>query len=177
MSGNMNKVLSPFYLVFKRKKNRRFLYLTIICLVALGEFLYLGLVRRTYVFYNNKDGSITVEERLLLRSEDRELDIRCYLEEALLGPVSPDSAPLFSRETRVFSFMFREGVVYADLTEPAALPPPEGGSVFHSLLTLDEGIRRNFSQVKDVRLFIGGNQIFFDKFRGIFANPADNSRT
>ena len=71
--------------------------------------------------------------------------------------------------------MYREGAVYADLSESAALPPLEGGDVFLSLLTLNEGIRRNFSYIKDVRLFIGGNEVFFKEFRGIFENSADNN--
>jgi hypothetical protein len=74
--------------------------------------------------------------------------------------------------------MYREGVVYADLTESAVLPPSAGSwDVFRSLLTLNEGIRRNFSFVRDVRLFVGGNEVFFEEFRGIFMNSSDNSKT
>ena len=62
--------------------------------------------------------------------------------------------------------MYREGVVYADLSESAALPLLAGGDVFRSFLTLKEGLQRNFSHVRDVRLFIGGNEVFFNEFRG-----------
>ena len=109
------------------------------------------------------------------------------MDEVLLGPVSPDSLPLFPRETRLNALLYRDGVVYADLLESAALPPQEipaeawasveGGFVFRSLLTMNEGVRRNFPYVKDLRLFIGGNEVFFEEFRRIFANPADNSKT
>ena len=177
MSAKVNNFLSPPGVFLRKKKNRRLMYLVVLCLVALGEFFYSGLARRTFVFYTNIDGNVVVEGRLLRRSEERETDIRRYVDEALLGPVSPDLAPLFSRESRLHSFMYREGVVYADLTEPAALPPPEGGSIFRSLLTLNEGLRRNFSHIKDVRLFIGGNEVFFEEFRRIFENLADNSKT
>ena len=167
-------VLSAF---FSKKKNRRLLYLVIICLIALGEFLFSGLVRRTFVFYSDIEGNTVVEDRMLRRSGDIETDIRRYVDEVLLGPVSPDSAPLFPRETRLESFMYRGGVVYADLTESAALPVSGSGDVFQGLLTLNEGIRRNFPPVKDVLLFIGGNEVFFEEFRKIFANSADNSKT
>ena len=177
MSAGFKKITSFLSKFLRKKKNRCILYLTLICLLALGDFLYSGLARRTFVFYDNKDGNLVVEGRLLRWSQDRETDIRRYVEEVLLGPVSPDSAYLFSRETRLHSFMYREGVVYADLTEPAALPPPEGGTVFRSLLTMNEGLRRNFPHVKDVRLFIGGNEVFFEEFRGFFAKSADNSKT
>jgi len=176
-TSNLNKILTAFGTFFRGRRNRRFLYLVIICLLALGDFLHSGLVRRTFVFYTIIDGGIVVEDRFLHKSGDRETDIRRYVDEALLGPKSRDLALLFSRGTRVDTFMYREGVVFVNLTELAALPPPEGGTVFDSLLTLNKGIRRNFSFVKDVRLFIGGNQVFFEEFRGIFANSADNSKT
>ena len=114
---------------------------------------------------------------MLRRSPDRETDIRRYVDEALLGPVTPDLAPLFPRETRLVSFMYRENVVYADLSDSAVLPLPGSWDIFRSLLTLNEGIRRNFPQVKDVRLFIGGNEVFFKEFHGIFTNSADNRKT
>ena len=100
-----------------------------------------------------------------------------YLDEVLLGPVSHGLDPLFPRETRLHSFMLREGVAYANLTEAAALPLQGSGDVFRSLLTLNEGLRRNFSYVRDVKLFIGGNEVFFEEFRGFFGNFADNIKT
>ena len=177
MNERLKKILSSLSAFFSKKKNRRLFYLVVIGLLALGEFLFSGLVRRTFVFYSNLEGNTVVEDRILRRSGDRETDIRRYVDEVLLGPVSPDSAPLFPRETRLYSFMYREAVVYADLSESAVMPLSDGGDVFRSLITLNQGIRRNFSFVKDVRLFIGGNEVFFKEFRGIFANPADNSKT
>jgi hypothetical protein len=61
-------------------------------------------------------------------------------------------------------------VVYADFSEDAALPPPEGGEVFKNLQTLYTGIRRNFSFVRDVRFFIAGRAAYLEEFR-----PAGNS--
>ena len=187
MNRVLYRIFSPLGRFFRKKNLRRFSYLVLICLIALADFLHLGLVRRTFIFYSDTEGKTVVEGRLLHRSVDRETDIRRYVDEVLLGPVSPDLAPLFLRETRLYSFIYRDGLVYADLTESAALPfaeenpvsgpKPPGGTVYRSLLTLNEGIRRNFSFVKDVRLFIGGNEVFFEEFRGIFSNSADNSKT
>jgi len=184
---------SRFATFFSKTKNRRLSYLVIIGLIALGDFLYLGLARRTFLFYSNNEGKAVVEDRLIRQSGDQETDIHRYIGEALLGPVSPDLAPLFPRDTRLSSFIYSEGVVYVDLSESAVLPSAEGnlsdssrmigirgfdegGIVFQSLLTLNEGIRRNFPVVKNVRLFIGGNEVFFEEFRRIFADPADNSK-
>jgi hypothetical protein len=95
------------------------------------------------------------------------------VEEALLGPVSLDSVPLFPRGTRLESLLYRDGVVYADLTESAVVPDPEGVDAVTGLNTLYGGIRRNFSYVKDVRLFIGGHETYFGKIRKNFAGIAD----
>jgi len=176
MKNAINKLFSFLAAFFSKKSNRRVTYLALISLFALCEFLYLGLVRRTFIFYTNIDGNTVVEDRMLRRFYNPETDIRRYIDEVLLGPVSPDLAPLFPRDTRLFSCMYREAVIYADLTEIAALPIPEGRDVFRSLLTLNEGLRRNFPHIKDVRLFIGGNEVFFNEFFEIFAKSADNSK-
>ena len=176
MSAVSRVIISPIYNFFADKRKRRLFYLAIICLLALGEFLLSGLVRRTLIFYSI-DGKSIIEERMLRQSQDRETDIRRYIEEVLLGPSSPDTAPLFHRETQLRSFMYRDGIVYADFTEQAALPLGDSHDVFRSLFTLNQGVRRNFPQVKDVRLFIGGNEVFFEEFRRFFTNSADNRKT
>jgi hypothetical protein len=174
MKVAFKKTCSALARFFSFKLNRRLACLALIVLIALLDFLISGLVRRTFVFYSILEDTTVVEDRMVRRSSSRETDIRRYVEEVLLGPVSPDLALLFPRETRLRSLMYREGTVYADLSEDAALPL-EGGDVFRSCLTLNEGIRRNFSSVKDVKLFIGGNEIFFNEFQGIFADLADNT--
>jgi len=177
MNEILKKVLLALSRFLSKTKNRRLTYLVVICLIALGEFLFSGLVRRTFVFYSSLEGKTVVEDRMLRRSRDRETDIRRYVDEVLLGPSFPNLDPLFPRGTKLSSFMYRETVVYADLSESAALPLEGSWDVFRSLLTLNEGIRRNFPFVGDVRLFIGGNEAFFNEFYGIFAEPADNSKT
>ena len=168
---------SAFSSFFSNRRKRRLFYLALICIVALGDYLHSALVRRTFVFYSDIEGNVMVEDRMLHRSQDRETDIRRYVEETLLGPASPGAALLFPRETRLISFMYRDSVVYADFSEAAALPFPDGRDVFKSLFTLNEGIRRNFHYIKDVRLFIGGSEVFFNEFHKIFAKSADNTRT
>ena len=147
------------------KSRRRLVFLVLLAAAALIEIIALGLARRTFVFYAIDSGQIIVEDRMLKRSRSREVNIARYVEEALLGPVSPDSLPLFPRETRLRSLLYREGVVYADFSEAAALPPLAGGEVFNNFRTLYSGIRRNFSFVKDVRFFIAGKAAYAEEFR------------
>ena len=177
MNETAKNIPSKLGSFFRDRRKRGLFYLILICLLALCDFLYSGLARRTFIFYSDIGEKIVVEDRMLRRSADRETDIRRYVEEALLGPSSQGSNPLFPRETRLNSFMYRDSVVFADLSEPALQDLGVGGNVFRSLLTLNEGIRRNYPSVKDVRLFIGGNQVFFEEFRQIFTKLADNTKS
>jgi hypothetical protein len=108
---------------------------------------------------------------MLKKSSSREINITRYVEEALLGPVAPELLPLFPRDTRLKSLLFRDGVVYADFSPDAALPPEEGGEALDNFLTLYAGILRNFSFVQDVRFFITGNAVYTDELRQM-ANEA-----
>ena len=116
------------------------------------------------MFYTSNEGVISVEDRMLKRSESHESDIIRYTEEMLLGPVAPDLLPLFPRETRLKSLLYRNGVVFVDFSADAALPPIEGGRTLDNFHTFKAGILRNFSYVKDVRFFIDGNAIYIEEF-------------
>ncbi|MCL1837063.1 MAG: GerMN domain-containing protein [Treponema sp.] len=155
-----------------RKKRLLLVFPAALALAALIDFFALGLARRTFLFYTVDSGIVTVEERMLrvsggnlLRPASREVDIARYVQEALLGPVSPDSLPLFPRETRLKSLMYRNGVVYADFSEEAVLPPLEGGEVLTNMQTLQAGIARNFPYVRDQRFFIEGKAAYAAEFR------------
>jgi len=133
-------------------------------MVAIIDFFFLGVARKTFVFYTIKEGVIAVEDRMLKHSGSREEDITRYAEETLLGPVSPDLLPLFPRGTKLRSLLYRNGVVYADLSVSAALAPAEGGSAIVNFRTFYDSILRNFSYVKDVRFFIDGTAVFTGEF-------------
>ena len=164
MSGQFKDFLRACAVFFADKTRRRLCLLGILIVWALGEFFVLGLARRTFVFYTISDGNIIVEDRMIKRAASREVNITRYVEEAVLGPALPDVLPLFPRGTRLLSLLFRDGVVYVNLSEEAALPPEEGGEVFKNLNTLYTGIKRNFSYVSDVYFYIGGKSAYSGEF-------------
>ena len=156
------------------RRNRLALYLLVISIMAFWDYRQIDYSRRTYTFFSTLEDNLFIEERMLPNTEDRETEIRWYIEEALYGPATHGLEPLFPRETRLNSYMLRDAVVYADFTESALLPIPGNGDVYRSFLSLNEGIRRNFPYIEDVKLFIGGNEVFFELFSGFFTNSADN---
>jgi hypothetical protein len=147
------------------RTKRRVLALAILTVIALTEFLILGLARRTFVFYTVDNGEIVVEDRMLKRARSREVDIIRYTEETLLGPAAPDLLPLFPYGTKLKSLLYRDGVVYADFSADAAMPPVEGGSIYNNFRTFYDSVLRNFSSVKDVRFFIDGRTAFNGEFQ------------
>lgn len=137
------------------------LVLVILCLGALADFLLQGKARRTAVFSSLDGKKEIVEERMLLRTRSREADITAYVEDVILGPSSLEEAHLLNRGSAIESLLFRDNIVYLGLSEEAAIPPAEGGEVLRSLATLKQGVCRNFPYVKDVYIFIEGNESFY----------------
>jgi hypothetical protein len=152
------------------KQFRRLGYLAALAGIALFFLFSSGMARRTFEFYTFDRGKSVVEARMLPKTASPELDITRYTEEALLGPVSIEFAPLVVRGTKLRSLIFREGTVWADLSGEAALPVPETKTgVYEGILALNRGIRRNFPAVRDVKIFIGGNEVYNREFAEIFA--------
>jgi hypothetical protein len=145
----------------KEKPKRRLIYLFILTCFALVEYIQNGLVRRTLMFYAIEKGTAVVEERFFPRSGSREVDVRRYLEDVLLGPATPDAAPLFPRETKLDALLYRGDTLYIGFSEAAALSPLEGGNVFTNLHILYSEIQQNFRYIKDVKFFINGNEVFW----------------
>jgi hypothetical protein len=165
MNAFFNTIFRPAAEFLASPLKRHLFFIGVLGLAALLEFNYLGLARRTFVFYTVNDGGIAVEDRMIKHARSREGDIIRYAEETLLGPVAPDLLPLFPRGTKLKSLLYRNGVVYADFTADAALPPEEGGRTNENFRTFYSGILRNFSYVKDVRFFIEGNAAYAEGFR------------
>jgi len=164
MKAILSKIISTFSSPFKL-----FLFLlAVLGVVALIDYLNLGLSRRTFVFYSIDDGEMAVEDRMLRHSKLKEEDIIRYTEETIQGPVSPNLSPLFPYETRLKTFMLRDKTIYADFTESAALRLPknlvkgEGRDVLDNFRTLYDSLLRNFPYVSDIWFFIEGNAVSLD---------------
>ncbi|MDR2516010.1 MAG: GerMN domain-containing protein [Spirochaetaceae bacterium] len=151
---------------------RRGMLIAALFVFALAECLFSGKTRETFVFFAPEGGAGMVEERMLRRPPSGEMAIRRYVEETLLGPSAPGREPLFPPETRLSALILRDGVVYVDLSLDAALPVRAGRDSRISLRVLDEGIRRNFRRVRDVRLFIEGSRARYETPGGKKNNSA-----
>jgi hypothetical protein len=151
------------------KQIRRLAYLVILLVFAFIDLSRSGMVRRTFEFFAYDGGRPIVEERMFHKTSSQESDIKAFIEELILGPVSVNLAPLVVKGSTLRSFMYRGSTVYADFSGDAALPVPRGQPAAANFLAINSGIRRNFRYVSDVKLFINGNEVFFNEFSKIFA--------
>ncbi|MDR2313249.1 MAG: GerMN domain-containing protein [Spirochaetaceae bacterium] len=154
------------------KQIRRLAYLAALLGYTFFELLHSGLTRRTFEFPALANGELVVEDRMLYKADSLEQNIKNYVEELILGPISITCAPLLTKGVKLQSFMYRDGTVYADFSGDAALPVQGGAPLFESFLALNRGIRRNFHSISNVKLFVNGNEVFFSEFDRIFGpNP------
>jgi hypothetical protein len=131
---------------------RRSIYLVALGVLALVSFLGAGTVRRTFVFFTN-EGLPLVEERALPLYDDLEDSIRAYMDDLLLGPLSPDTAFFFPEGARLRSFFYRSNRLYADYNRTAYFAD-------FDWQILAEELSRNFPMIREMYFFIDGIEIF-----------------
>jgi hypothetical protein len=156
LSAGQGKTIAK--LSMKLKHNAAFAGLVLLCAAALADYLTTDFTRRTFAFKSIDTRQDNVEERMIMLTGSRETDISQYVEELILGPLSPETIPLLDRNARLEALLLREDVVYINLSEEAAIPPA-GGSLWDSFAVLRGEIMRNFPFVSEVRIFIAGNEV------------------
>jgi hypothetical protein len=139
-------------------------FMAVVCVLllasAFADYFMSSLARRTFVFHVSGTGQEIVEERMIMKTGSREADIGRYVDEALLGSMSPETELLLGRDVRVGALLFRDGVVFLSVSMEAAL---QAGRLWDNLADLRRGIRRNFPFVTDVKFFIAGKEILFNR--------------
>jgi hypothetical protein len=139
-----------------------------LALFALSLTLFLvspaARVRRVLFFPSTETRSaegkavrLVAEERFLPRHRDADRDARELVEAALLGPARHGAAPLFPPKATVNTLMVRRGVLYVDLSAPAAIPDPLAPlPLGEAAAALRRTIRFNFPWVREVAFSVDG---------------------
>ncbi|GMO55809.1 MAG: hypothetical protein Ta2G_15300 [Termitinemataceae bacterium] len=133
--------------------------LLLLCLAAAFDFAFADKVRRTFAFVSFDGGKQVIEERMLPKEKTKELSVTKYVYDVILGPSSLEVVPLVNQGTMINSVFMRDNIVYIDLSESAAIPPLEGGVVLENFKMIKKGVLRNFRFIKDVFVFIEGNEV------------------
>ena len=83
-------------------------------------------VRYVFMFQSAATGKICMESRYLPRRPVQG-KVNCYVDELLLGPLTAEYCPLFTRGTRAQSCFVRDGILYVDLSD-ALISESDGAS-------------------------------------------------
>lgn len=146
------------------ERNRTLLWLSglFIALFLLSFIWFLladpGIRRKTLFFPAYGSETVRGEERYLPLRKSDEQNMDLYVRELLLGPVLVEHDPLFPAETDLRSIIYRNGVLYIDLSIEAVTGETVSRLGFYETLeTLKRGLRFNFPQVDDIVVAIEGD--------------------
>ncbi len=131
--------------------------------LALSLLLFLlignGNVSRVLFFPPQSGHRLVAEQRFLPRHRGLELDAEELAEGVLLGPTRHDALRLFPRGGSVISVMASGKTLYIDLTPQILEDDPEVPIKGQDALdALGRSLRFNFPRLKEVVIFIDGQQ-------------------
>jgi hypothetical protein len=99
------------------------------------------------------------EVRFLPR-ESAQGDVRLFVDELLLGPLTARYRILFSQGTRVLSCIQNGNTLYLDLSGEAMFNIDPAPPVRNAVDILEKNIKKNFSSIKIVEVFIDGKRVY-----------------
>ncbi len=120
-------------------------------------------VRRVFYFESLDNPGLFMEVRYLSPySEDQsqEDDIRQFVKELVLGPVTNRFKAVFAPGTTIDTCFLRDDVLYVDLSSTALQPAEGTTSIKTGVEIFEKNIRKNFPDIQQVCLFINNQQAY-----------------
>ena len=116
-------------------------------------------VRYVFMFQSAATGKICMESRYLPRRPVQG-KVNCYVDELLLGPLTAEYRPLFTRGTRAQSCFVRDGILYVDLSD-ALISESDGASeIGQGMELFRKNILYNFKNINTIEVFVAGNHAY-----------------
>jgi hypothetical protein len=115
--------------------------------------------RRVFYFPSFDDDKIHTEVRYLPH-ESTQGDVRLFVDELLLGPLTNRYRILFSQGTRVLSCIQNGGTLYLDLSEEALFSIEPAPPIRSAVEILEKSIKKNFPSIKTVAIFIDNKRVY-----------------
>lgn len=109
---------------------------------------------RVFVFPSADTGSYIVERRNLSK-ESVQGELQLFIDELLLGSTVERTKMIFSSGTKVVSCFQRGNVLYLDLSEDLLVIDDSSYPIEKGIELLKLNIKRNFSDIDTIELFIG----------------------
>lgn len=127
-------------------------------ILAINIFSHSGRDKRVFMYPVSGSSKIHKEVRYL-DSHPIQGKIWYYVDELILGPSFYRGRPLFTLGTRVENCFLRGHKLYVELSETAGLQEDNSLVIEEGVRLFKKNIKKNFSEIKDVEIFIDGNFI------------------
>lgn len=118
--------------------------------------------KRVFIFPSVESGVKIVETRYLPENPHQG-KLQIYIEEMLLGSQTERTKNLFTAGTKVNSCFERNGTLYLDLSDDLIQMGEGVVSIREGFELLKFNIKKNFSEIKDIQVFVQGNTVYEDR--------------
>jgi len=137
-----------------------FLSIILVFIISLVLFLCANYgKKRIFIFPSADSGEFVVEYRYL-NKKPVQGEINLFVDELLLGSGVERTKKLFAPDTKVNSCFLRNGQLYIDLSDSLLQKGTNVVEIKDGVDLLKLNIKKNFPQVKEVVVFIGGKLAF-----------------
>ena len=128
----------------------------ILLFVTIHFFSRIGSDRRVFLYPLSGSSKIKKEVRYL-NSHPVQGKINYYVDELILGPSFYRGRSLFTPGTAVEYCFLSEKTLYVGLSQEAVLQENGAQKLSEGLALLKKNIKKNFTGIKDIEVFIDGN--------------------
>ncbi len=119
--------------------------------------------RRVLYFEAMDDSGLYMEIRRIMRyspHQGREVHVRQFVQELLLGPAGNGFQPLFAREARLESCFVQDDILFINLSREALFPGESTSSLQDGVELMAFNVEKNFPWIKSVEIYIDGNKAY-----------------
>lgn len=119
-----------------------------------------GSDRRVFFFPDEQTGRIRTEIRYLPSARTRDEAFVRYVNELLLGPVTPRVLALYNRPATAQSVFIRGRNAYIVLSDDVVVPGDDTADHFTAYTLFKKNVFTNFRNIARIYLYIEGNEVY-----------------
>lgn len=119
---------------------------------------------RRVLHFESMDGTgHYMESRRIMEyssQQGRDVHVRQFVQELLLGPATHGLRPLFQLGTRLESCFLQDKVLFINLSQEALFPGESTSSTKDAVDLMILNIKKNFSWIESVEIYICSNKVY-----------------
>ena len=142
---------------------RKLIFIIIASVLLLVSIVFYAIFypgNRVTMIFESMDSNLYYCESRFMPINTVQGDLEFFVDELLLGPVMPRYRPLFANGTQTLScFVDENDTLYINLNEKALLAGDKSSEPLMACNLLKKNIFKNFSNIKNIEIYIMGNLI------------------